>query len=486
MCRRLTIAMFALVCICAAAQPAAAASDPRLFPETGWRVGGRLLTFWDASGGLPVFGLPLGLAAQTATAEGSYVAQIFERERLELHPELQPPYDVLLGRLGDDLLRRAGRNWRDEGEGQQLAGACRQFAQTGRSVCGLFLDYWRSHGLEIGDPGVSDRASLALFGLPLTAPRMETNSSGDRVLTQWFERARFEFHPNNPDPYKVLLGRLGAEWSGQTEIAPPGPDVRLAPDAVVQGHAAEVSVSLAQTVAVRGWLDGVPLPFVHEGPAWRSFAGVPVLDKPGSLTIRIEADLPDGRTVVKAAPLKVLDARYPREEIDLPKDVQDRLNSNRDAIRKENQMVGAIWPQVTPERLWSGRFIMPAQGHISSNFGTLRAYNGGPYDSFHEGLDIANAVGTPIVAPARGRVVLAEPDLIVRGGAVILDHGQGVHTGFWHQSALLVHVGDVVEQGQIIGRMGAKGMVTGPHVHWDVRIGPINVQPQEWTQRDWP
>ena len=145
-------------------------------------------------------------------------------------------------------------------------------------------------------------------------------------------------------------------------------------------------------------------------------------------------------------------------------------------------MVNAIWPQVTSERLWQGPFILPAQGEISSAFGTIRSYNGGPYDSFHEGLDIANVVGTPIVAPARGRVVLAEPDFLVRGGAIILDHGWGVHTGFWHQSQLLVKVGDMVEQGQIIGRMGAKGMVTGPHVHWDVRIGSTNVSPLEWTQ----
>jgi murein DD-endopeptidase MepM/ murein hydrolase activator NlpD len=116
----------------------------------------------------------------------------------------------------------------------------------------------------------------------------------------------------------------------------------------------------------------------------------------------------------------------------------------------------------------------------------VRSYDGGPYDSFHEGLDIANATGTPIVAAARGRVVLAEPDLLVRGGAVIIDHGQGVHTGYWHQSDLLVRAGEMVEQGQLIGRIGAKGMVTGPHLHWDVRIGPTNVQPLEWIEQEWP
>jgi hypothetical protein len=89
---------------------------------------------------------------------------------------------------------------------------CRYFAETRHAVCGDFLRYWQSHGLEFdGRRGMSFTESLALFGLPLTEPRMETNSSGDTVLTQWFERARFESHPNNPAPYKVLLGRLGAE-----------------------------------------------------------------------------------------------------------------------------------------------------------------------------------------------------------------------------------------------------------------------------------
>jgi murein DD-endopeptidase MepM/ murein hydrolase activator NlpD len=213
---------------------------------------------------------------------------------------------------------------------------------------------------------------------------------------------------------------------------------------------------------------------------------VPVLSAAGALPLRIEADLSDGRTLVQEATVRVLDARYRTENINLPQEVIDRLERNKEAIAAERRQVNAIWPQVTPERLWSGKFILPAQGRVSSEFGTRRSYNGGPVDSFHEGLDIANATGTPVVAPARGRVMLAEPDLLVRGGAVILDHGQGVHTGFWHMSAVLVQPGTIVEQGQIIGRIGAKGMVTGPHLHWDVRIGMVNVQPNEWLDRVWP
>ncbi len=468
-----------------AVRPADAAPEERLFPETGWRVGGRLLSFWDASGGLPVFGLPLGAAATTTTPEGGYLAQLFERERLELHSNLQPPYDVLLGRLGDELLRRQGRDWRAEGEGQPLPGACRTFAQTGRSVCGPFLDYWSSHGLEFGDAGVSDRESLALFGLPLTAPRLETNSSGDRVLAQWFERARFEHHPNNARPFNVLLGRLGAELSGRATIELPRVQVEVEPPSLLQGRTAAVVVTVDGAVALRGDLGGVALPLVPTGANWRGFAGVPPDAAPGPLQLHLEADLSDGRTVVARQALTVIDARYPSENINLSQEVRDLLKRNAEAIRREREQVNAIWLRVRAERLWSGRFILPAQGRRSSHYGTRRSYNGGPVDSFHEGLDIANVVGTPVVAAARGRVVFAQPDLLVRGGAVILDHGLGVHTGYWHQSEVLVRVGEIVEQGQTIGRMGAKGMVTGSHLHWDVRVGLTPVQPEEWLSQDW-
>ncbi|PLS78676.1 MAG: hypothetical protein CYG59_17260 [Chloroflexi bacterium] len=458
----------------------------RLFPETGWRVRGRLLEYWNSNGALPVFGLPLGPQRTATTPEGRFAAQQFERERLELHPEQNAPYDVQLGRLGDELLRRQGRDWRAEGRGETMAGRCRRFATTEREVCGPFLRYWQAVGLELGDAGVSERESTALFGLPLTAPRYETNSSGDRVLTQWFERARFELHPNNPAAFQVLLGRLGAELVGEQAPLPPLA-IQPEPAAVLQGHTLRINAAVAGATAVRGSLGAAPLAFFADPDGgWRALGGVPVLTPVGTLPLRVEADLPDGRTAVQEVGVRVVDARYRAENINLPQAVRDMLERNKEAIAAERQLVNAIWPQATAERLWSGRFILPAEGRRSSSFGTNRSYNGGPVDSFHEGLDIANAVGTPVVAPARGRVMLAEPDLLVRGGAVILDHGQSVHTGFWHMSAVLVKPGELVEQGQIIGRIGAKGMVTGPHLHWDVRIGMVNVQPDEWLERSWP
>jgi glucose/arabinose dehydrogenase len=208
--RRMRLALLAagLLIACALAPAAAVAQGERCFVETGQCIGGRFLQFWNGNGGLPVFGIPLD--GQQGPV-GAFSTQWFERERFEFHPENRAPYDVLLGRLGDELLRRQGRDWTTFPKGQSQPG-CRFFDITGHTICEPFLSYWRTHGLEFdGRRGTTFNESLALFGLPLSEPAMETNSSGFMVLTQWFERARFEYVPTNPDPYKVLLGRLGAE-----------------------------------------------------------------------------------------------------------------------------------------------------------------------------------------------------------------------------------------------------------------------------------
>src|SRR5215212_6301869 len=212
--RRMYIALLAIGLLAAALTPApAAAIPPRFscFPETSQCIGGPFLDFWEKHGGLPVFGIPLNTERTEQAAEGRFDTQWFERERFEAHYGNPAPYHILLGRLCDELLRRHGRDWQSFPRGQPQAG-CQFFDTTGHTVCEPFLSYWRGHGLEFdGRRGTTFDESLALFGLPLSEPAMETNSSGFTVLTQWFERARFEYVPTNPDPYKVLLGRLGAE-----------------------------------------------------------------------------------------------------------------------------------------------------------------------------------------------------------------------------------------------------------------------------------
>ncbi len=191
--------------------PRATAAEQPCFPETKQCINDAFRSFWEQNGSLPVFGFPTAAAANELNRDTgqTYLTQWFERNRLELHPEKAALYAILLGRLGDERLRQLGRDWQTFPKASTEA--AHYFTETGHAVAPQFWNYWRGHGLELGDAGISERESLALFGLPLSEPAMETNESGHTVLTQWFERARFEYHPENPAPYKVLLGLLGNE-----------------------------------------------------------------------------------------------------------------------------------------------------------------------------------------------------------------------------------------------------------------------------------
>jgi len=197
--------------------PSAAHPDPRttdpnwVFYPTGHYLAGSFRDYWEANGGLPVFGYPLTEEFRELSADTGleYTVQITERQRFEWHPENAPPYHVLLGRLGAELLATQGRDWTTFPPAEPSAP--HYMAATGHAIDARFWAYWSSRGLDFGDPGVSFRESLALFGYPLSEPMVETNADGDTVLTQYFERAVFEWHPDNPAEWRVLLRRLGAE-----------------------------------------------------------------------------------------------------------------------------------------------------------------------------------------------------------------------------------------------------------------------------------
>ena len=211
--RQCCLRLVALALLALAFAPPTQAAERICFKEVPNCIEGRFAEYWQQNGGLAVFGLPLTPAATERVGGGTFLAQRFERNRFELHSENARPYDVLLGRLGDERLRQLGRTWQSSPKLSRAPGdGCFFSRATGHAVCGEFFTYFRTHGLNFdGAAGFSEAESIALFGLPLGEPATEVNSSGDRVRTQWFERARFEFHPQNPDPYKVLLGRLGAE-----------------------------------------------------------------------------------------------------------------------------------------------------------------------------------------------------------------------------------------------------------------------------------
>jgi len=181
-------------------------SNTYFFPETGLTLRGTFKQFWDRSGGVAVFGYPL---TQLTERQG-IPTQYFERQRFEYHASnAGTPYEVLLGLLGTAEAKDRGLL---DTEPFQVAPidpdqGCHYFRETGHNVCDGFRTYWQAHGLELGDEGISYRESVALFGLPISEEFIDPDTG---FTIQYFERSRFEWHPDYQEPFQVLLGRLGS------------------------------------------------------------------------------------------------------------------------------------------------------------------------------------------------------------------------------------------------------------------------------------
>jgi hypothetical protein len=166
------------------------------FPETGHTLQGKFLAYWQAHGALSQFGYPLTEEFFEPDGPNNALLQVqyFERNRFELHPENQPPNDVLLGTLGLEF--------HPQDPPAARVPSASYFPQTGHNLSAVFLQYWQAHG------------GLAVNGYPISEPQAEQSANGKQYLTQWFERSRFELHPENAGtPYEVLLGQLGRQLS---------------------------------------------------------------------------------------------------------------------------------------------------------------------------------------------------------------------------------------------------------------------------------
>ncbi len=214
---------------------------------------------------------------------------------------------------------------------------------------------------------------------------------------------------------------------------------------------------------------------LFEDGVWYRLIGIDIYAAVGDYPVEVA----DEAGVIAAAVASIGEGGFKFESFELPPSSIDLLQDQA-AIEAERAAVADAYATFTPERYWSGPWLVPAEGTISDPFGTQRSINGGPYHA-HTGVDIANAKGTPIVAPARGRVILARP-LYLYGNSVIIDHGAGVVSSYNHMDSIAVAEGQMVERGQSIGNMGESGFVSGPHLHWEVAINGVRTDPMIWTQ----
>jgi murein DD-endopeptidase MepM/ murein hydrolase activator NlpD len=266
----------------------------------------------------------------------------------------------------------------------------------------------------------------------------------------------------------------------------PAQPLVLVPPAVAQGEPLLVRLREPNAERVVALLDQQELALQRvDDQTWAGVLAAPADISPGQQPVFLTIIRPGGETVPLNAMLTLHSGGYAEETINLDlAETPERAAWIDPAVRNgELERLRALSATVSPEKLWSGVWRAPVTVTVSSAFGTFRDYNDGSYAGRHSGLDLRAASGTPILAAARGRVVAAEA-FAVLGNAVWLDHGWGVHSGYGHLSQILVQPGAIVERGAIIGLAGATGAVTGPHLHWEVRVAGIPVHPARWLERD--
>lgn len=294
-------------------------------------------------------------------------------------------------------------------------------------------------------------------------------------------------------PGDVLFTPDG-ERSGPGALPPAVLGVEVRPLPLVQGETAEVRVNTAGDLTLDGDLATIDLrsgdPRVH---ALRFFAprqgeavalqGIHAMTEVGLYPLQIRIQLPGGQTFRHTQMVPVVGGGY---HYDPPLSVP-AVTLDPEETGPEDEIWYTLGVEATPEKMWSGRFESPSPfGDCwTSLFGSRRSYNGSPYNYFHTGLDFCGGVGIEITAPAPGVVVFAEP-LVVRGKSTVIDHGWGVYTAYMHQSELLVEAGDSVDTGDVIGLVGGTGRVTGAHLHWEVWVGNVQVQPLQWLEQGFP
>jgi murein DD-endopeptidase MepM/ murein hydrolase activator NlpD len=274
-----------------------------------------------------------------------------------------------------------------------------------------------------------------------------------------------------------------------TPLPAPFTGIEIGQLPLYQGSVMEVTARTSQPVSLTGQFGDWGISFVPDSDHYIGLVGIgahPVSGvMPGLHPIVITATQESAAPTVVTSNIEILPGHYNSEYIRLSADRQALLDPA--LVAAEREKLNATWSVFNPQRYWNGLFRVPVDKFIkiSSPFGTRRSYDGGPFSSYHEGTDFSIPAGTPVYAPADGVVMVAEP-LAVRGNAIVIDHGWGLYSGYWHLSEFKVTPGQMVKQGDLIALSGNTGLSTGAHLHWDMRVLGLNVDPMQFTQQVFP
>lgn len=280
-----------------------------------------------------------------------------------------------------------------------------------------------------------------------------------------------------------ILFSLPNETGSNLAILPDVSEVQFNNLPIIQGETFEITLYSNSEAEFSGKLNAEPLEFfTNDGEIYYSFHGVHAMEEPGIYPLEINMVDSDGVSY-KFEQLVLLEAGgYGNEWVNVPEDYLDV-----DVIAEEDAYLDSILNQKSPDKYWEGRFQYPVdEPCVNSQFGQRRDYNNGGLYFYHTGLDFGVcAPNLNIYAPAAGEVVLAE-ELTIKGKAILIDHGWGVFSGYWHLSEFNVSVGDFVQPGDLLGLIGNTGRSAGPHLHFEIDITGTPVNPMTWLTQEFP
>jgi murein DD-endopeptidase MepM/ murein hydrolase activator NlpD len=265
---------------------------------------------------------------------------------------------------------------------------------------------------------------------------------------------------------------VAALWSLGTAAQPAPLTVDVDARSVQPGEVVLVTVTApaaTRGLSVRAFNRQIRAFALGEGK-WEAIVGIDLDAKPGPTTMSVEAGgaRATRELVVKPKTFKTRRLTVDPDFVTPPPSAEARIEADA-------KLLAQTWASSAPERLWSAPFTRPVNEPANSAFGTRSIFNGLPRNA-HGGADFLSPAGTVVHAPNAGRVLVAR-DLYYSGNTIVIDHGLGLFSMFAHLSAFEVHEGDRVENRALLGRVGATGRVTGPHLHWAVRTNGARVDP---------
>ena len=271
-------------------------------------------------------------------------------------------------------------------------------------------------------------------------------------------------------------------------LPPAEPPTVTVPAELQPGEPLSVQVSLPPdalpetlTLSVAG---EAKTPFVVNGKA-SVLSSVPLASEPGELNVHAEVNDSYGRVSVVDQVVTILPNPRPVQELNLSSGILSVITPEGRALEQETLDTAYARMVDFPTPQWSEPFVLPVTGQDTSGFGIPRRYAAGGNVSYHNGADIAAPAGTPILATNAGRVLVAD-FYPIKGGLVVIDHGAGLYSLYFHQYKLHVEVGETVTPRQLIGEVGSTGLSTGPHLHWEMRLNGVATNPLTWVGKVLP